>query len=66
LVPGGLLIFESHNINGPGRGLPGDDGDIEDKIAYMQTRFEVLERYMVACWVPALDIDKLFLVLRKT
>ncbi|MBB5516047.1 2-polyprenyl-3-methyl-5-hydroxy-6-metoxy-1,4-benzoquinol methylase [Rubricella aquisinus] len=65
LAPGGLLIFESHNINGPGRGLPGDDGDIEDKIAYMQTRFEVLDRYMVDCWVPALDIDKLFLVLRK-
>lgn len=65
LKPGGYFIFESHNIHGPGKGGPGDDGDIDEKLAFMATKFTIRDKRMVSRKVPHSDIDKLFVVLEK-
>ncbi|AZD87011.1 hypothetical protein C4K14_4190 [Pseudomonas chlororaphis subsp. aureofaciens] len=66
LKPGGYLLFESHNVFGPGSGAVGDDGDMDEKIKIMNTYF-VIERYrMVNCYMRHMidDVDKLFIVAR--
>lgn len=61
---GALLLFESHNVWGPGQGGVGDDGDLEAKFRIMSRYFTLLRYKMVECFYPA-DIDKLFAVLRR-
>ncbi|AZE24265.1 hypothetical protein [Pseudomonas chlororaphis] len=66
LKPGGYLLFESHNVFGPGSGAVGDDGDMDEKIKIMNTYFAI-ERYrMVNCYMRHMidDVDKLFIVAR--
>jgi hypothetical protein len=65
LAPRGLLLFETHNVFGPGRGAPGDDGDLDAKLDLMARYFEVLDHRMIRAFVPLHDIDKLFIVLRR-
>ena len=65
LKQNGYLLFESHNVFGPGQGGIGDDGDMENKIAIMNKYFTI-ERYrMVQCHLKGIDIDKLFIVAKK-
>lgn len=61
----GYLFFESHNVWGPGKGGPGDDGDMEKKFATLNHYFEIERWRMVECFLPPLDIDKLFIVAKK-
>jgi len=61
---GGLLLFESHNVWGPGEGGAGDDGDLEEKFRLVSRYFTLLRYKMIECFYPA-DIDKLFAVFRK-
>lgn len=68
LRPDGYLLFESHNVFGPGKGGVGDDGDMEAKVAIMN-RYFTIERYrMVHCFLEhnVDDIDKLFIVGRQS
>lgn len=62
---GGYLFFESHNVFGPGKGTPGDDGDLDRKFEIVERYFEVVRHRMLPAFVPAHDIDKLFVVLRR-
>ncbi len=65
LRPNGVLLFESHNVFGPGKGGIGDDGDMDEKILMMSKFFQI-ERYrMVKCFLKYGDVDKLFIVARK-
>jgi SAM-dependent methyltransferase len=61
----GWLLFESHNVFGPGAGTPGDDGDFDQKFDVMERYFEFVDSKMTKTFVPAQDIDKLFVVLRR-
>ena len=61
----GIFFFESHNIFGAGKGGPGDDGDIEKKINMMLKYFAIESYKMVSKLVPAHDIDKLFIVMKR-
>lgn len=61
----GLLLFESHNVFGPGAGAAGDDGDLDLKFDIMERYFELLDTKMTKAFVPSQDIDKLFVVLRR-
>jgi SAM-dependent methyltransferase len=65
LKPGGFLLFETHNVFGPGAGGPGDDGDLDAKFDIAERYFEVLRHKMTRAYVPATDIDKLFVVMRR-
>lgn len=65
LRSGGHLFFESHNVFGPGKGAPGDDGDLDRKFDIVERYFEVVKLRMLPAFVPAYDIDKLFVVLRR-
>ncbi|MFN7641136.1 MAG: class I SAM-dependent methyltransferase, partial [bacterium] len=65
LRPGGWLFFESHNVFGPGTGGPGDDGDLDRKFDIMERYFELGDASMHRSFVPAHDIDKLFVRLRR-
>ncbi len=65
LRPGGLLFFESHNVFGPGLGGPGDDGDLDLKFDILEQYFEVVEYAMNPAFVPAHDVDKLFVLLKR-
>lgn len=62
---GGHLLFESHNVFAPGKGAPGDDGDLERKFEVMERYFELLDSKMTPAFVPHHDVDKLFVVLRR-
>lgn len=61
----GWLLFESHNVFGPGAGKPGDDGDLDAKFEVMERYFELVDSKMTRAFVPSQDIDKLFVVLRR-
>jgi len=61
----GWLLFESHNVFGPGAGAPGDDGDLDAKFEVMERYFELVDSKMTRAFVPTQDIDKLFVVLRR-
>lgn len=61
----GWLLFESHNVFGPGAGAPGDDGDLDAKFEVMERYFELVDSKMTKAFVPTQDIDKLFVVLRR-
>ena len=63
LKPGGYLFFESHNVFGPGKGGAGDDGDLDAKFDVVERYFKVIRTKMTQAYVPAYDIDKLFVVL---
>lgn len=66
LRPGGHLLFESHNVFGPGEGGPGDDGDLDAKMDLAARLFEVERHTMTASFVPGgNDVDKLFVVMRR-
>ena len=65
LKPAGYLFFESHNVFGPGKGGAGDDGDLDLKFDIVERYFEVVRHRMIECFVPAFDVDKLFVVLRR-
>jgi SAM-dependent methyltransferase len=65
LKPGGFLFFESHNVFGPGAGGAGDDGDLDAKFDIAERYFRVLKYKMTPAYVPAFDIDKLFIVMRR-
>lgn len=65
LRPGGLLVFESHNVFGSGRGDPGDDGDLDSKFDIVEQYFDVIDYKMVSCFYPAADVDKLLVILKR-
>jgi 2-polyprenyl-3-methyl-5-hydroxy-6-metoxy-1,4-benzoquinol methylase len=66
LRPGGTLLFESHNVFGPGTGGPGDDGDLDAKFDIAERFFDIVRHKMTRSFVPGgLDVDKLFVVLRR-
>ena len=65
LRPGGILLFESHNVFGPGAGGAGDDGDLDAKFDIAERYFSVVKHRMSPAYVPAFDIDKLFVVMRR-
>lgn len=66
LRPEGYMLFESHNVFGPGKGDVGDDGDMEAKVQIISEHFAI-ERYrMVRKFLKYDDIDKLFIVARKS
>ena len=65
LRPGGYLFFESHNVFGPGKGRAGDDGDLDAKFDVVERYFDVVKSKMTRAYVPAFDVDKLFVVLRR-
>jgi SAM-dependent methyltransferase len=65
IKPGGLLFFESHNVFGTGTGGPGDDGDLDRKLAVAARYFETLRYRMTPAFVPYHDVDKLFVILRR-
>lgn len=65
LKPGGILLFESHNVFGLGSGRPGDDGDLDAKFDIAERYFSVLKYKMTPTYVPAFDVDKLFVVMRR-
>lgn len=61
----GYLFFESHNVFGPGTGGVGDDGDMNAKFDVVEQYFEVIDFYMTQKFVPLIDIDKLFVILKR-
>lgn len=61
----GWLLFESHNVFGPGTGAAGDDGDLDRKFDILERYFELHDSKMTKAFVPSQDIDKLFVVLRR-
>jgi len=65
LHDGGYFLFESHNVFGPGKGGPGDDGDLDAKFDIAERYFEVIKHRMVAAFFPDHDVDKLFVVMKK-
>lgn len=65
VVPGGTLMFESHDPFGPGRGAPGDDGDLDAKFDILERWFEPRCHRMTGPFVPTGDIAKLFVVLER-
>ena len=65
LEPGGVLIFESHNVFGPGKGGAGDDGDLDAKFDIMERYFEVVRHKMVERFVQDADVDKLVVTLER-
>jgi predicted O-methyltransferase YrrM len=65
IATNGYLFFESHNVFAPGKGAAGDDGDLDAKFDIVERYFEVVKFKMTPCYVPAFDIDKLFVVLRR-
>lgn len=65
LKPGGLLIFESHNVFGPGEGGAGDDGDMDAKFDVVERYFSLLRSRMTRTYMPAFDIDKLIVILQR-
>lgn len=66
LKPGGRMLFESHDVFGPGRGGHGDDGDMEHKMSIMNRYFDIERHRMVRCYLKNVDIDKLFIVARQS
>ncbi|MEM6409160.1 MAG: class I SAM-dependent methyltransferase [Pseudomonadota bacterium] len=66
LRPGGVMLFESHNVFAPGEGGPGDDGDMDEKVKIMSKYFQIERHRMVRCFLKYGDIDKLFIIARKT
>ncbi|WP_051304589.1 class I SAM-dependent methyltransferase [Chitinilyticum litopenaei] len=64
-LEGGHVLFESHNVFGPGAGTAGDDGDLDRKFDVVERYFELLDSKMTRCFVPVHDVDKLFVVLRR-
>jgi hypothetical protein len=65
IAENGVLMFESHNIFGPGQGGPGDDGDLEQKFDIAERYFAIEKVKMVCAFVNEGDVDKLFVVLRR-
>jgi SAM-dependent methyltransferase len=66
LRPGGILLFESHNVFDKGIGEPGDDGDLNAKFDIAERSFEVIRHKMTRAFVPiGCDVDKLFVVMRR-
>lgn len=65
IKPGGWLFFESHNAFGPGLGGPGDDGDLNEKFDIVERYFELIDFRMHRAFVPAHDVDKLFVKLKR-
>ena len=66
LRPGGILLFESHNVFDKGVGEPGDDGDLNAKFDIAERSFEVVRHKMTRAFVPiGCDVDKLFVVMRR-
>ena len=65
LRPQGILLFETHNVFGPGQGGAGDDGDFDRKMDIAARYFEVIKYKMTSAFVPAQDIDKLFVAMRR-
>ncbi|WP_320152359.1 class I SAM-dependent methyltransferase [uncultured Tolumonas sp.] len=61
----GYLFFESHNVFGPGSGNVGDDGDLNEKFDVVEKYFEVVDYYMTKKFIPLVDIDKLFVILKR-
>ncbi|MFM5565457.1 class I SAM-dependent methyltransferase [Aeromonas veronii] len=61
----GYLFFESHNVFGPGTGSVGDDGDMNAKFDVVEQYFEVVDFYMTRRFIPLIDIDKLFVILKR-
>lgn len=66
LKPAGYMLFESHNVFGPGEGGLGDDGDMEAKIQIMSKHFDILRYRMIRRFLKCGDIDKLFIVARRS
>ena len=60
-----VLLFGSHDVFGPGRGGPGDDGDLEQKFEIVEKWFRIARLHMIRAFVPKNDVDKLFIVLRR-
>ncbi len=66
LNEGGHLLFESHNVFGPGTGGPGDDGDLDAKLDSAARYFDVVRHRMTRSFVPGgNDVDKLFIDFRR-
>ncbi|WP_292440196.1 class I SAM-dependent methyltransferase [Methylophaga sp.] len=65
LNQGGLFLFESHNIFGPGKGGTGDDGDLDYKLDIAAKYFEVIKYKMTQKFVPEEDVDKLMILFRR-
>lgn len=65
MSPGGYFFFESHNVFGPGKGGPGDDGDLDAKFDVAEQYFDVLKYRMTKTYIPDQDIDKLFVVMKR-
>jgi 2-polyprenyl-3-methyl-5-hydroxy-6-metoxy-1,4-benzoquinol methylase len=61
----GYLFFESHNVFGPGSGGVGDDGDLNEKFDVIEQYFYVVNYHMTRKYIPLIDIDKLFVVLKR-
>lgn len=55
----------SHNVSGPGTGSVGDDGDMNAKFDVVEQYFEVVDFYMTRRFIPLIDIDKLFVILKR-
>ena len=62
----GVMLFESHNVFGPGMGGVGDDGDMERKMEIITMHFRVVRYRMVRRFMKHGDIDKLFIVAQKS
>lgn len=62
---GGYLFFESHNVFGPGKGGPGDDGDLDLKLDLAAPFFDIVKYRMVPAFVSHHDVDKLFVVMKR-
>ena len=67
LKTNGIFVFESHNIYGPGKGLPGDDGDILEKITLLTRYFRIYKFKMVKSYLEhnVNDVNKLLVVMYK-
>ena len=65
LPPGGYFLFESHNVFGPGKGLPADDGDLDAKFDVAEQYFDVVKHRMTKSYIPDQDVDKLFIVMKR-
>ncbi|MGN5151342.1 hypothetical protein ACTG23_16135 [Aeromonas enteropelogenes] len=61
----GYLFFESHSVFAPGNGGVGDDGDLDEKFDIVERYFEVIEYFMTPTYIQYVDIDKLFVVLKR-
>jgi cyclopropane fatty-acyl-phospholipid synthase-like methyltransferase len=65
---GGYMLFESHNVFGPGLGNAGDDGDMDQKMRIINKYFTIERFRMVRSYLEHLveDVDKLFIVAKRT